>query len=170
MDDFSNVEKFCGFYVSDVHLITMILPYISKKIEEKNKFITIFQNDLSPAIDKVLSKIILKEKTKKKIKDIGWEKKKILKYKDLEEFLNMHIEKNELINIVIKGNVNNVNKYIAKYLEKNKGKDNIKIINLYDVEEFNADIDKILNMHDGIINTSGEKKIEEVFEGYKKMA
>ncbi len=170
MDDFSNVEKFCGFYVSDVHLITMILPYISKKIEEKNKFITIFQNDLSPAIDKVLSKIILKEKTKKKIKDIGWEKKKILKYKDLEEFLNMHIEKNELINIVIKGNVNNVNKYIAKYLEKNKGKDNIKIINLYDVEEFNTDIDKILNMHDGIINTSGEKKIEEVFEGYKKMA
>lgn len=170
MNDFNNVEKICGFYVSDIHLITMILPYISRKIKEKNKFITIFENDLSETIEKVLSKIILKNETKRKIKDIVWQKNKILKYKDLENFLNTNIKQNEFINIVIKGNVNNVNKYINKYLEKNKGKDNIKIINLYEVEEFNTDITKILNEHDGIINTSGEKKIEDVFEGYKKMA
>ena len=31
------VEKLCGFYVSDWHLTTTILPYINSKIDEKAK-------------------------------------------------------------------------------------------------------------------------------------
>ena len=44
----------------------------------------------------------------------------------------------------------------------------IKIIDFYEVTEFNYNIMEILDKHDKIINTSGEKEIEEVFEGYKR--
>ena len=33
---------------------------------------------------------------------------------------------------------------------------------------FNENIKKILDKHDLIFNTSGEHKIEDIFEGYKK--
>ena len=42
----------------------------------------------------------------------------------------------------------------------------IKIINCYEVEDFNINIKEILGKHDKILNTSGEKNIAEVFEGY----
>ena len=52
---------------------------------------------------------------------------------------------------------------------KNKGKNiNIKIINCYEVTEFNGNITEILDKHNKILNTAGEKEIEEVFEGYRK--
>ena len=34
--------------------------------------------------------------------------------------------------------------------------------------EFNNNIVKILDAHDKVFNTSGEKEIYEVFDGYKK--
>ena len=40
------VEKLCGFYVSDWHLTTTILPYINSKIDEKTKVITILENNI----------------------------------------------------------------------------------------------------------------------------
>ena len=47
-------------------------------------------------------------------------------------------------------------------------KENLKIINCYEVTEFNNDIVNILDDHDKILNTSGEKEIAEVFDGYQK--
>ena len=29
------IEKICSFYVSDWHLVTMLLPYVNKEINEK---------------------------------------------------------------------------------------------------------------------------------------
>ena len=34
-----HVEKLCGFYVSDWHLATTVLPYINSKIEENTKML-----------------------------------------------------------------------------------------------------------------------------------
>lgn len=47
-------------------------------------------------------------------------------------------------------------------------KTKIKVINFYEVLEFNYNITEILDEHDKILNTSGEKEINEVFEGYEK--
>ena len=47
------VEKLCGFYVSDWHLTTTILPYINSKIDEKTKVITILENNIEENIFKV---------------------------------------------------------------------------------------------------------------------
>jgi len=45
METKDNLKKLCSFYVSDIHFGTMILPYISKKIEEKNNVYTVFEKD-----------------------------------------------------------------------------------------------------------------------------
>ena len=44
----------------------------------------------------------------------------------------------------------------------------IKIINCYEVIELEGSINEILDEHDKILNTSGEKEINEIFEDYKK--
>ena len=59
------------------------------------------------------------------------------------------------------------NQNIEKWFEKSNIQ-SIKIINLFEVTEFNNHIMEILDAHDKVLNTSGEKQIEEVFEGYRK--
>jgi len=41
-------------------------------------------------------------------------------------------------------------------------------MNFYEVGSFNENIKEILDKHQLIFNTSGEQKIEDVFEGYEK--
>ena len=49
-----NIEKVCGFYVSSMHLITMILPYIKNQIKKNIKFETILEYNLKDNINNVL--------------------------------------------------------------------------------------------------------------------
>ena len=44
----------------------------------------------------------------------------------------------------------------------------MKIINCYEIIEFNGSITEILDKHDKILNTSGEKEIKEIFTDYEK--
>lgn len=169
----NKIKKMCNFYVSDVHLITMILPYLSKRIKDGDKFITIFEKDLAINLDIILDKINIKEEEKDVIKRIGWNNKKNYKVKSLEREVNKIIEDKETINFMVVGSegyIDSSNEYIEKVL-KNKFNNKITIINCYEVEQFNSNIINILDKHDKILNTSGEKEIEEVFAGYtKKMA
>ena len=41
-----DVEKICSFYVNEWHLVTMVLPYINKEINEKANITTILENDI----------------------------------------------------------------------------------------------------------------------------
>ena len=43
-----NVEaqRYCSLYVNDMHLIVMLIPYIERELEKKEKIITILENDL----------------------------------------------------------------------------------------------------------------------------
>ena len=159
--------KICGFYVSNIHLITMILPFIKEKIQEEVKIETLFQENLN--INQVLNNLIINEKNKQNILKIKWKKTVLEKYNKIENNLN-EILNNEKNIILVGGNINYINEannILNKFIEKNKLK-NITIINCYNISEFDDNIKEILDKHEFIINTSGIHKIEEVFENYKK--
>lgn len=164
----NQVEKLCGFYVSDWHLVTMLLPYISSKIDEKAKIITILENNIEKNVKSLLEKLNLKNK--EEILNIRWTNINRKKHKDIESILNSEISQNTENIILINGCKNNIEKnnlIINGWLKKNSVKF-IKIIDFFDVTEFNNNIIGILNSHDKVLNTSGEKNIEDVFDGYKK--
>lgn len=171
--DFVNekVEKICSFYVSDWHLVTMLLPYINKKIEEKSKITTILEKDIESNIETLVEKLNLKKS--EKILEINWEKQEVKKYSKLAQILSKQIDNNATENIILvngtKEYIDKVNKNLNKYISNLKeNKTKIKIINFYEVLEFNYNITEILDEHDKILNTSGEKEIYEVFEGYER--
>lgn len=171
--DFVNekVEKICSFYVSDWHLVTMLLPYINKKIEEKSKITTILEKDIESNIETLVEKLNLKKS--EKILEINWKKQEVKKYSKLAQILSKQIDNNATENIILvngtKEYIDKVNKNLNKYISNLKeNKTKIKIINFYEVLEFNYNITEILDEHDKILNTSGEKEIYEVFEDYEK--
>ena len=174
MGDFNNTKKVCGFYVSSMHLITMILPYIKKQTEKNIKIQTVLEFNLKENVSKVLSKLVIKEEEKQKILNINWENTKIEKYSSIEKKLNKILEQNKKINILISGSkryISEINNILNKFLSKNYKKlyeKDITIINCFEVNEFDNNIREILDSHEFILNTSGVHKIEDIFEDYKK--
>ena len=160
------IEKLCSFYVSNWHLVTMLLPYINHQIDENVKIITILENDIEEYIQTLVKKLNLKNKNE--ILNIKWTSVKSKKYSDIAKKLKdeMKVEKRNMIfingcsNYIEKNNAN-----IEKWIEKSQIQ-SVKVIALLEVPEFNNHIMEILDAHDKVLNTSGEKEIEEVFEGY----
>ena len=164
------IEKLCSFYVSDWHLATMILPYINSKIEKSVKIVPVLENNLEENIKILVEKLNLKNKDK--ILSINWKNINSIKYENIENKLNKEINNKTKNIILVNGSKNYIEKNncnIEKWLEKSTIS-SIKIINFYEVTDFNSNIVEILNNHDKVFNTSGEKEINEVFEGYKKDA
>lgn len=167
---YENITKICSFYVSDWHLTTMLLPYINKEIEHRNKISTILENSLVENIKVLAERITLDNKSD--ILNINWNSMQNIKNEEIEKIIDNSKENNT---IIINGSntyIKNANKAIEKYLQMKREaiKDKkIKIINCYKVTSLATDLDSILKLHDKVLNTTGEKKIEEVFEGYKKM-
>lgn len=162
------LEKLCSFYVSNWHLVTMLLPYINCKIDENVKIITILENEIQQNVKTLVEKLNLKNQ--EKILSIEWENFKSIKYNDIEQKLNNEINQNEKNIILINGSLNYIeknNENVEKWLQKSKVT-GTKIINFFEVTQFNNNILEILNTHDKVFNTSGEKEKSEVFEGYGK--
>lgn len=175
MGEINNIENICGFYVSGMHLVTMILPYIQKQIQRNIKIETFFEYNLIQNANKVLENIALNNKDKQKLLNINWSSSKTEKYFTLEKKLKHIFEENKKINFLISGSkkyINEMNEIINKFLQKNgnkfNGVSNISIIDCYEVSEFDDNIRDILNVHDYILNTAGIHKIEDIFEDYKK--
>ena len=116
------VEKLCGFYVSDWHLTTTILPYINSKIDEKTNVITILENNIEENIKVLMEKLNLKNKNE--ILSIRWTSVDSKKYTDISVFfiVNSYVHivfysiqyalSSHLIKFIAKNEVvNNVNKY-----------------------------------------------------------
>ena len=166
----NNIEKLCGFYVSDWHLVTMLLPYINKQINEKANIITILEDDIEENIKTLTKKLNLKNE--RKILKLNWSKSNGIKYSELQDKMKQLKDKDVLNVIFVNGSkkyIDLTNKNIEKFLEVNYDKvknTRIKIINCFEVGDFNLNIQDILHSHDKILNTSGEKEISEVFEGY----
>lgn len=166
----NNIEKICSFYVSDWHLVTMLLPYINKQINEKANIITILENDIEENIKTLIKRLNLKNE--EKILNLNWKKTNGIKYSEIERKLK-NLKKEQILNVVFingkKEYIDMTNKNVEKFLSENKNKYkniNIKIINCFEVSEFTINMQEILHNHDKILNTSGEKEINEVFEGY----
>ena len=50
-------QKTCSFFVSNAHLLTIILPYINEKISEGKKVKIITQTDLTDEVKKYLKNV-----------------------------------------------------------------------------------------------------------------
>lgn len=169
------MEKVCGFYVSSMHLVTMILPYLREQLHNKAKIETFFEYNLNENINNILSNLTINKEDKENILNINWKSSKLKKYFNIERSLKAVIENQKEIIILISGNkkyINETNNILDKFFNKNINKinnKNIKIINCYEVTEFDDNIREILDSHEYILNTSGVHKIEEIFEDYKKV-
>lgn len=169
MGDFNNIEKSCGFYISNMHFITMILPFIKTEMEEKNNIITLFELDLEKNINSVIEKLILSEAEKENILSINWKNTEIKGYQNFQKKLKENINGNTVILICgSEDYINNTNLFIENYIRKTKQKFiNIEIINFYNAEDFKDNVTNILDNHKNIINTSGKHLISDIFEEYK---
>lgn len=160
-----STEKLCGFYVSDWHLVTMILPYINKELNEKANITTILENNIEDNIKTLTAKLNLK--SEKEILQINWKDKQKVKEKDFENILSTNSKNNIILINGSKEYIDSVNKKIEEWIKRKDVKNTtLKIVNCYEVTEFNNSIKEILDNHDKILNTSGERYIYEVFEGY----
>ena len=154
----NRITKLCSFYVSDWHLVTMLLPYINQKINEKAKIATILEKDITQNVTTLIEKLNLKNQ--EKILKLNWNSSEEIKSK-----INELEEEQEFI-ILINGSkefMKKQNKKLEKYFGTHFIKQPIKIVNCYEVIELNGNINEILNRHDKVLNTSGEKEINEVF-------
>ena len=153
-----NIKKLCNFYVSDLHLSVMLLPYLNKQINEDVEITTIFEKLEKENMETVLDK--LNVKNKEKILNINWFNSNKDTYEKIENTIDKNIKDNKKVTIIIGGNKNYIlenNKNIINYLEeKNMNYENVKIINCFDVEEVGTNMKSIVKQYDGILNTSGE--------------
>lgn len=156
-----NIKRLCNFYVSDLHLSVMLLPYINKQINEDVEITTIFEKLEKENFEAVLDK--LNVKNKEKILNINWFNSNKDTYEKIENKIEEDIKNKKNITIIIGGNKNyvfNNNKNIINYFNEKSIKDlEIKVINCYNIEEVEKSAKLIVKQYDGILNTSGEIKI-----------
>ncbi len=147
-------EKICSFFTSDYHFEMITLPYISKKIEENKKIIILTENNLENTINKLVSNINLKDIKKKEILKLNWNNNNSSKFEEI----NDNIQKQKDTIVFVKGKQDYI-KNTNKNLEKNKDKNNIKIIDCYDLEEISDKIDEVVSNYSKVLDTKGEKNI-----------
>lgn len=154
--------KVCSFYVSDWHLITMLLPHVDKMIREGTKIVTIFEEDVSNKMQVLLSKLHLKNE--RQIRRIYWGN--TIKIEErIQEVLEMN-DQNSQIEIIISGKneyIEKVNQIIDEYILKHSINQPFKIVNCFAVE--NSNVAEILKKHDYVLNTAGEKKKQAFLKG-----
>lgn len=145
-------KKLCCFYVNDIHLITMLLPYINERINENTKVITILEEDMSKSAQKVIKGI--QGKKSENLLKIDWRNKS----------LNYLLESELKDNLIL---ISGSDKFMkeANQIIANK-KEDCTILDCYEMMQGSSKLQEILDAHDKVVNTSGEKYKEEVFDGY----
>ena len=56
------IKKLCNFYVSEVHLSVMLLPYINNEINEDVEVTTVFEKLERKDFEKILDKLNIENK------------------------------------------------------------------------------------------------------------
>ena len=128
----------------------MLLPNLDQKINKGVKVTTILEKDLTKEMETLLTKLHLDDK--KEIINIGWQKSNL-------EDIKQAVQNNDCI--IINGTkefIEKAREEIENNLLENKI---IEIIDCYDIEDCKYGIKDILDKHDKILNTSGEKNKEE---------
>lgn len=151
-------EKICAFYVSDYHFEMISLPYIIKSMESKKEVVILTENNLEKSIKTVVSKMILKEEKKNKILEINWTNNDENKFKKIKKDITENID----IVIFIKGKekyIKDANKKIEKLMKNNS---NIELIDCYNLEEINENMNIISDNYKNVLNTDGKKEIHKI--------
>ena len=123
----NSLTKLCSFYVSDWHLVTMLLPYINQKINEKAKIATILEEDIEKNIITLVERLNLKNK--EQILNVNWKKQEKVGIKN--EIRINELEENEELIILVNGRKEFIEKNnikLARYFDTHLIKNNIKII------------------------------------------
>lgn len=148
-------ERICAFYASDYHFEMMSLPYINKKIENKEDIIILTENDLEKTIQTFLSKTNLQEDKKKQILKLNWKNNNQEKFEIMKEKISQEKE----LTVFIKGQENYIHE-INENIEQLKLKKNqVKIIDCYALDEIGETMDEVMEQYDKILKTTGEKEI-----------
>ncbi len=170
----NNKLKICSFYVSDWHLTAMLLPFIEEKTEKGELLNTILEKNITYNMKEILTRIRISDRTKEQILKIDWKNKSLIKYGEIRKFMEKATRNQRIVTIIVEGNkdrIEYINKNIDKWMQKQERKlkrKEIKIINCYEVTEFNENLQEILDKHDKILNTSGIHEKEELYSGYTK--
>ena len=170
----NNKLRICSFYVSDWHLTAMLLPFIEEKTEKGEIINTILEKNITYNMKEILSRIKISNRTKEQILKIDWKNKSLIKYGEIRKFMEKVTRNQKTVTILVEGNkdrIDYINKNIDKWMQKQERKlkrKEIKIINCYEVTEFNNNLQEILDKHDKILNTSGIHEIEEMYSGNVK--
>lgn len=148
---YSQSEKICSFYASELHLTTILMQYIYEKTKEGRKILNVLERDLLKEAESVLELFNCKQALKSDIKNIGWNKVNNESINKLEESYNEDI-------IIIAGSQEFVENVKEKVPNTNT------IIDCYELLENANDAMDVLNNHEYILMTDGIKKITEVFK------
>lgn len=153
MSDFEqqSIKKLCSFYVSNVHLSVMLLPYISNEVNEDVEITAIFEEINKEEIEQILNRLNIRNK--EKILNINLINKT---EKNFENKLNNCLKKEKRNTIIIGGSqdyVFNVNRNIQNFITNKNTIEISKIIDCYNIEELNDNINLIANQYDKIMNT-----------------
>ena len=149
-----NKKRLCCFCVNDIHLITMLLPYINERINEDTEVVTMFEKNMSTNANKVLESVVGKKS--ERLINLDWSNKSL-------NYLNENNIENKLV--LIYGSENFLNEANKIMDSKNES---CTILNCYEIMQASSKLNEILDKHDKVVNTDGEKFPEEVFIGYTK--
>lgn len=138
------VKNICNFYVSEYHLEIMLLPYISKKIDNEENITIITEIDLESTLNVVIERINLDKDKKEKIKKIGWN------IQNIENIIPN-------TNVILIGSKKIINEKVFELKERQV--ENLEIIACYNYNEVKNDMKEIVSKYDGMLNTLGINKI-----------
>lgn len=134
------VKNICNFYVSEYHLEIMLLPYISKKIDNEENITIITEIDLKATLDVVIERINLDKNKKEKIKKIGWN------IQNIENIIPN-------TNVILIGSKKFINEKVFELKERQV--ETLEIIACYNYNEVKNDMKEIVSKYDGMLNTLG---------------
>ena len=133
-------QKICTFFVSEYHLLTIILPYINKTINEEKDVVVILEKDITRSVKKYLKIVDQYDSQKEKILSLDWKKE------------NKEVYQKDLSNseVFIIGS----QKFIKKVNSKLEVKVTSKIIDCYYVSKLEK-IDEIPENYEYVLKTYG---------------
>ncbi len=146
--------KVCNFYISQWHLAMTLIPYLKTNMEQYEVG-TLFERDMLDRVQILLSKIPMEEQKKKEILALNW-------YQETEKQMKQIPRKQDKM-WIIAGNqsyVEEKNRWVDEW-RKNYPEENIKIVNCYYLEENQMNMKDIMQKHQKILSTNGEKEIQE---------
>lgn len=134
-----NKKKFCSFYVSEYHLLTILLPYIDEQIKNNQNVEVILEEDM---IDSVKKYIKRNERfNTNKIINLDWKKNK----KD-----DLKIKENVDVAIIV-----GKEDFIKKVNYINEENVTLKeFVNCYNIETL-SNLNEVVKEHSFVLKTSG---------------